>query len=52
MTKTLIHHHFGAKEELGNQVKFRRFSHYAERQMAMWIASPALPGCVILEEAQ
>ncbi|MCP4898662.1 MAG: TetR/AcrR family transcriptional regulator [bacterium] len=35
VTKSLIHHHFGSKEELWREVKFRRFTEYAERQMAM-----------------
>jgi len=35
VTKSLIHHHFGSKEGLWDEVKVRRFSEYAERQMAM-----------------
>jgi TetR/AcrR family transcriptional regulator len=35
VTKSLIHHHFGSKEDLWREVKFRRFNHYAEQQMAM-----------------
>ena len=32
VTKSLIHHHFGSKEDLWNEVKRTRFSHYAEVQ--------------------
>ncbi len=32
VTKSLIHHHFGSKEELWNEVKKSRISHYAEVQ--------------------
>ena len=35
VTKSLIHHHFGSKEGLWDEVKVRRFSEYAERQMEM-----------------
>jgi TetR/AcrR family transcriptional regulator len=35
VTKSLIHHHFGSKEGLWREVKLRRFSDYAQRQMAM-----------------
>jgi TetR/AcrR family transcriptional regulator len=32
VTKSLIHHHFGSKEDLWNEVKKSRISHYAEVQ--------------------
>lgn len=35
VTKSLIHHHFGSKQQLWTEVKVRRFSQYAEGQMAM-----------------
>jgi TetR/AcrR family transcriptional regulator len=35
VTKSLIHHHFGSKEKLWSEVKVRRFSQYAEGQLAM-----------------
>ncbi len=35
ITKSLIHHHFGSKEGLWDEVKVRRFSRYAEQQMAL-----------------
>lgn len=35
VTKSLIHHHFGSKEGLWNEVKVRRFSEYANRQLEM-----------------
>lgn len=33
VTKSLIHHHFGSKEELWREVKTRRFTVYADRQI-------------------
>ncbi|MFH0902747.1 MAG: TetR/AcrR family transcriptional regulator [Pseudomonadota bacterium] len=41
VTKSLIHHHFGSKEDLWSTVKLRRFSQYAEQQMAMLEDAPA-----------
>ena len=35
VTKSLIHHHFGSKEALWEEVKVRRFSVYAEQQMQL-----------------
>jgi len=35
VTKSLLHHHFGSKENLWAEVKQRRFSYYAEAQLAM-----------------
>jgi len=35
VTKSLIHHHFGSKQELWDEVKMRRFEVYAERQLEM-----------------
>ncbi|MEM7479864.1 MAG: TetR family transcriptional regulator [Acidobacteriota bacterium] len=35
VTKSLIHHHFGSKEALWEEIKTRRFSRYAEEQHAM-----------------
>lgn len=35
VTKSLIHHHFGSKEQLWKEIKVRRFSQYAEKQMEM-----------------
>lgn len=39
VTKSLIHHHFGSKEGLWDEVKVRRFSEYATRQMEMIASS-------------
>lgn len=35
VTKSLLHHHFDSKANLWAEVKQRRFSHYAEVQLAM-----------------
>lgn len=35
VTKSLIHHHFGSKDQLWNAVKERSFEHYFGAQMAM-----------------
>ena len=35
MTKSLIHHYFGSKESLWQEVKQRRFDYYAQKQMDM-----------------
>jgi TetR/AcrR family transcriptional regulator len=35
VTKSLIHHHFGSKEALWEEVKVRRFSVYADQQKEM-----------------
>ncbi len=35
VTKSLIHHHFGSKEALWEEVKVRRFSVYSDAQMQM-----------------
>lgn len=35
VTKSLIHHHFGSKEALWDEVKVRRFAVYAEQQKEM-----------------
>ena len=35
VTKSLIHHHFGSKEKLWDEVKVRRFAEYAEQQAAI-----------------
>lgn len=35
VTKSLIHHHFGSKEELWNEVKRGRLSHYADMQRSL-----------------
>lgn len=35
VTKSLIHHHFGSKEALWDEVKVRRFSVYSKQQMEM-----------------
>lgn len=35
VTKSLIHHHFGSKETLWNEVKVRRFSIYSKQQMEL-----------------
>lgn len=35
MTKSLIHHYFSSKENLWTEVKNKRFTQYAERQMTM-----------------
>ena len=35
VTKSLLHHYFGSKENLWTEVKIRRFSVYADHQLAM-----------------
>ncbi len=35
ITKSLIHHHFGSKEALWRDVKYRRFMDYASKQLPM-----------------
>ena len=35
VTKSLLHHHFGSKEGLWQEVKMRRFSAYADQQLHM-----------------
>ena len=35
ITKSLVHHYFGSKEGIWQEVKLRRFMAYAEQQMAM-----------------
>ena len=35
ITKSLIHHYFGSKENLWQEVKQRRIDHYADEQLAM-----------------
>lgn len=40
ITKSLIHHYFGSKEGLWQEVKTRRFLQYAETQMQMLEDSP------------
>jgi TetR/AcrR family transcriptional regulator len=35
VTKSLIHHHFGSKQQLWNEVKVHRFRQYADGQLAM-----------------
>lgn len=39
MTKSLIHHYFGSKENLWREVKQRRFDYYAHKQMEMMEAA-------------
>ena len=51
VTKSLIHHHFGSKEELWKEVKFRRFNHYAEHQMAMLQQSDDTNDLVLLRDS-
>lgn len=36
VTKSLIHHHFGSKDALWNEVKRARFSEYYDQQMALF----------------
>ncbi len=40
VTKSLIHHHFGSKEGLWRDVKMRRFSAYASKQIEMLREAP------------
>jgi TetR/AcrR family transcriptional regulator len=35
MTKSLIHHYFGSKDGLWREVKYERFTQYAQRQIEM-----------------
>jgi len=44
MTKSLIHHYFGSKENLWQEVKQRRFDHYAHRQLDMLKDAPPTAG--------
>jgi TetR/AcrR family transcriptional regulator len=39
VTKSLIHHHFGSKQSLWDEVKTRRMAAYAEQQMALFATS-------------
>lgn len=48
VTKSLIHHHFGAKEALWTAVKNHAFSRYAEEQLAELEARP-VPDASLLE---
>lgn len=41
MTKSLIHHYFGSKEGLWQEVKMRRFALYADQQLKMLEDQPA-----------
>lgn len=41
VTKSLIHHHFGSKQELWDNVKLYRFRAYAEQQRALLEQGPA-----------
>jgi TetR/AcrR family transcriptional regulator len=49
VTKSLIHHHFGSKEELWNEIKQRRFEIYASAQMKA--LEEAEPSAKLLREA-
>ena len=35
VTKSLIHHHFGAKKDLWNEIKHKQFSQFADMQQAL-----------------
>ncbi|HVS16768.1 MAG TPA: TetR family transcriptional regulator [Thermoanaerobaculia bacterium] len=50
VTKSLIHHHFGSKEELWTEVKRERVSHWAEVQREL-IDSPDGEGASILRRS-
>ena len=50
VTKSLIHHHFGSKQDLWNQVKMRTFAGYAEKQ-AMLLAGSDGAGMKLVEES-
>lgn len=43
ITKSLIHHYFGTKENLWQEVKKRRFTLFAESMMSMIEAAPPTP---------
>lgn len=44
LTKSLIHHYFGSKENLWQEVKQRRFDDYAHRQLDMLKDAPPTAG--------
>jgi TetR/AcrR family transcriptional regulator len=50
VTKSLIHHHFGSKEELWTEVKRERVAHWAAVQKEL-IASPDTDGAAILRRS-
>ncbi len=50
VTKSLIHHHFGTKEELWQEIKKLRFSHYAEVQRRL-TADASNDGGNVLEQS-
>lgn len=39
VTKSLIHHHFGSKQALWNEIKRRRFADYHQQQMALFASN-------------
>ncbi len=49
VTKSLIHHHFGSKEELWNEVKRHFFSEYYDHQKALLLASDNTDGELLRE---
>jgi TetR/AcrR family transcriptional regulator len=49
VTKSLIHHYFGSKDQLWRQIKRRRLSHYFEMQKGQLALADADPQC--LEDA-
>lgn len=48
VTKSLIHHHFGSKEELWNEVKKKEVSHYAELYQALLEEGPDKEGEMVV----
>lgn len=44
VTKSLIHHHFGSKEELWTEVKRRGFEEYYQTQQEILVAAPTDTG--------
>jgi TetR/AcrR family transcriptional regulator len=51
VTKSLLHHHFDSKANLWAEVKQRRFSHYAEVQLAMIHDAPNDEGAKVLRDS-
>jgi len=51
VTKSLVHHHFDSKANLWEEVKQRRFRHYAEVQMAMIQESAQDEGVQVLRDS-
>lgn len=49
VTKSLIHHHFGSKDALWQEIKRRRFASYHEQQIALFASDG--PSAALLRES-